>query len=50
MARHGKDLWDVLTGLDLDDVVLIGGSMGVRTNRLGGLNRVAEARGCPFRA
>ena len=31
MARHGKDLWDVLTGLDLDDAVLIGGSMGGST-------------------
>jgi non-heme chloroperoxidase len=31
MARHGKDLWDVLSGLDLDDVVLIGGSMGGST-------------------
>jgi pimeloyl-ACP methyl ester carboxylesterase len=31
MARHGKDLWDVLTALDLDDVVLIGGSMGAST-------------------
>jgi non-heme chloroperoxidase len=28
MSRHGKDLHDVLTGLDLDDAVLIGGSMG----------------------
>jgi pimeloyl-ACP methyl ester carboxylesterase len=31
MARHGKDLWDVLTALDLDDVVLVGGSMGGST-------------------
>jgi non-heme chloroperoxidase len=31
LARHGKDLWDVLTTLDLDDVVLIGGSMGGST-------------------
>jgi non-heme chloroperoxidase len=31
MARHGKDLWDVLTALDLDDAVLIGGSMGGST-------------------
>jgi non-heme chloroperoxidase len=30
-ARHGKDLWDVLTALDVDDVVLIGGSMGGST-------------------
>jgi non-heme chloroperoxidase len=31
MARHGKDLWDVLTALNLNDVVLIGGSMGGST-------------------
>jgi non-heme chloroperoxidase len=31
MSRHGKDLRDVLTALDLDDVVLIGGSMGGST-------------------
>ncbi|HEY2792605.1 MAG TPA: alpha/beta hydrolase [Micromonosporaceae bacterium] len=31
MARHGKDLHDVLAGLDLDDVALIGGSMGAST-------------------
>lgn len=28
MARHGKDLDDVLTGIGLRDVVLVGGSMG----------------------
>lgn len=31
MARHGKDLHDALTGLGLDDVVLVGGSMGAST-------------------
>ena len=31
MSRHGKDLHDVLTALGLDDVVLIGGSMGGST-------------------
>ncbi|MBN9102676.1 MULTISPECIES: alpha/beta hydrolase [unclassified Pseudonocardia] len=31
MARHGKDLHDTLTALDLDDVVLVGGSMGAST-------------------
>lgn len=31
MARHGKDVHDVLTALDLDDVVLVGGSMGAST-------------------
>ena len=28
MARHGKDLHDALTQLDLGPVVLVGGSMG----------------------
>jgi non-heme chloroperoxidase len=28
MARHGKDLDDVLTALDVTDAVLVGGSMG----------------------
>ena len=28
MARHGKDLHDALTRLDLASVVLVGGSMG----------------------
>ena len=31
MSRHGKDLWDVLTALDLEDAVLLGGSMGGST-------------------
>ena len=31
MARHGKDVWAFLTALDLDDVVLVGGSMGGST-------------------
>jgi non-heme chloroperoxidase len=31
MARHGKDLHDALTALELDDVVLVGGSMGAST-------------------
>lgn len=31
MARHGKDLADFLTALDLHDVVLVGGSMGAST-------------------
>jgi non-heme chloroperoxidase len=31
MARHGKDLHDVLDGLGLDDVALVGGSMGAST-------------------
>ncbi len=31
MARHGKDLHDVLVGLDLTEVVLVGGSMGAST-------------------
>jgi non-heme chloroperoxidase len=31
MARHGKDLHDMLAALDLDDVALIGGSMGAST-------------------
>lgn len=31
IARHGKDLDDVLTTLGLDDVVLVGGSMGAST-------------------
>lgn len=31
MSRHGKDLDDVLTALGLDDVVLVGGSMGAST-------------------
>jgi pimeloyl-ACP methyl ester carboxylesterase len=31
MARHGKDLHDALTGHGLDDVVLVGGSMGAST-------------------
>ena len=28
MARHGKDLWDFLTAVDVRDAVLVGGSMG----------------------
>src|SRR5579859_6029779 len=31
MARHGKDLSDLLTALDLRDAVLVGGSMGAST-------------------
>lgn len=31
MSRHGKDLDDVLTALALEDVVLVGGSMGAST-------------------
>ena len=31
MARHGKDVRDFLTALRLDDVVLVGGSMGGST-------------------
>jgi non-heme chloroperoxidase len=31
MARHGKDLHDALTELDLGPVVLVGGSMGAST-------------------
>ncbi|WP_305787857.1 alpha/beta fold hydrolase [Symbioplanes lichenis] len=31
MSRHGKDLHDFLTTLDLRDVVLVGGSMGAST-------------------
>lgn len=31
MSRHGKDLHDVLSALDLDDAVLVGGSMGAST-------------------
>lgn len=31
MARHGKDVHDFLTALDLDDAVLVGGSMGGST-------------------
>jgi non-heme chloroperoxidase len=31
MARHGKDLGDALTQLDLGPVVLVGGSMGAST-------------------
>ncbi|RZT83801.1 pimeloyl-ACP methyl ester carboxylesterase [Pseudonocardia sediminis] len=31
MARHGKDLHDVLVALDLRDAVLVGGSMGAST-------------------
>ena len=31
MARHGADLGDFLTALDLRDVVLVGGSMGAST-------------------
>lgn len=31
MARHGADLHEVLTALDLDEVVLVGGSMGAST-------------------
>jgi non-heme chloroperoxidase len=31
MARHGKDLRDVLEALELDDVVVVGGSMGAST-------------------
>ncbi|WP_306216263.1 alpha/beta fold hydrolase [Actinoplanes sp. RD1] len=31
MSRHGKDLHDFLTMLDLRDVVLVGGSMGAST-------------------
>jgi non-heme chloroperoxidase len=31
MARHGKDLHDFLTALDLKDVALVGGSMGGST-------------------
>jgi non-heme chloroperoxidase len=31
MARHGKDVWDFLTALDIDDAVLVGGSMGAST-------------------
>ena len=31
MARHGKDVHDVLTALGLDDVALVGGSMGAST-------------------
>ena len=31
MARHGKDLHDALTQLDLGPVVLVGGSMGAST-------------------
>lgn len=31
MARHGKDLWDFLTAVDVDDTVLVGGSMGAST-------------------
>lgn len=31
MARHGKDLYDALTQLDLGPVVLVGGSMGAST-------------------
>ena len=32
MARHGKDLDDVLTALDLTDAVLVGGSMGASSS------------------
>jgi non-heme chloroperoxidase len=31
LSRHGKDVHDVLAGLELDDVVLVGGSMGAST-------------------
>ncbi|MFC4950672.1 alpha/beta fold hydrolase [Pseudonocardia sp. GCM10023141] len=31
MARHGKDLHDALTALDLADVAVVGGSMGAGT-------------------
>jgi non-heme chloroperoxidase len=31
MSRHGKDLHDARAGLDLGDVVLVGGSMGAST-------------------
>jgi non-heme chloroperoxidase len=31
MSRHGKDVHDFLVALELDDVVLIGGSMGAST-------------------
>ena len=31
MARHGKDVHDFLTALDLEDVALVGGSMGGST-------------------
>src|SRR3954452_12460076 len=31
MSRHGKDVHDVLDALGLDDVVLVGGSMGAST-------------------
>ncbi len=31
MARHGKDVHDVLAALDLDDVLLVGASMGAST-------------------
>ena len=31
VARHGKDVHDVLAALDLDDVALVGGSMGAST-------------------
>jgi non-heme chloroperoxidase len=31
MSRHGKDVHDFLTALELDDAVLIGGSMGAST-------------------
>ncbi|WP_251551635.1 alpha/beta fold hydrolase [Neobacillus muris] len=31
MSRHGKDLHDFITGLELEDVLLIGNSMGAST-------------------
>jgi pimeloyl-ACP methyl ester carboxylesterase len=31
MARHGRDLHNVLTGLGLDDAILVGGSQGAST-------------------